>query len=159
MSDGDFTKHNSMKAKTITEALTDHHNEMRDLIKEIKDDQSKYILLKKHLDIHHELEEDILLSELNNKKEVKDESLESQEEHFVLNILLLDLADFPKEHPRWIVKFKVLEEIIDHHLKEEEEDLFPEAEKHLSKKKLNDMGEQFLKLKKKRLSIAMETKD
>ncbi len=148
-----------MKAKTITEALTDHHNEMRDLIKEIKDDQSKYILLKKHLDIHHELEEDILLSELNNKKEVKDESLESQEEHFVLNILLLDLADFPKEHPRWIVKFKVLEEIIDHHLKEEEEDLFPEAEKHLSKKKLNDMGEQFLKLKKKRLSIAMETKD
>lgn len=148
-----------MKTKTIIEALIDHHNEMRDLIKEIKDDQSKYILLKKHLDIHHELEEDLLLNELNEVKEVKDESLESQEEHFVLNILLLDLADFPKDHYRWQVKFKVLEEVIDHHLEEEEDDLFPEAEKHLPKQKLEELGKKFLKLKKQRLSAALETKE
>jgi len=83
--------------KTITKALIDHHNEMRKLVKEIKKDPSRFFLLKKHLDIHHELEEDLLLSKLNSKKEIKDESLESQYEHFVLNILLLDLADFPKE--------------------------------------------------------------
>ena len=147
-----------MKKQSIIDALTDHHNEMRELVKKIKKDSSKFILLKKHLDIHHELEEDLLLNELNTKKEVKDESLESQEEHFVLNVLLLDLNDFPKDHPRWMVKFKVLEEIIDHHLEEEEEDLFPEAKKHLPKTKLEELGKEFLTLKEKRLSAAMETK-
>ena len=119
-----------MKDITITKALTQHHNEMRNLIEEIKKDKSKYILLKKHLDIHHELQEDLLLSLLNTNKDVNAESLESKEEHYVLNMLLLDLADFPKDNPRWMVKFKVFVEIVEHHLSEEEEDLFPEAEEH-----------------------------
>ncbi len=144
--------------KTITKALKEHHDEMRDLLKEIEKDPKKFILLKKHLDIHHELEEDILLKELNTMDDVKDESLESQEEHYVLNVLLLDLADFPTDNFRWEVKFKVLGEILDHHLEEEEEDLFPEAEEKLTKKQLNEMGKHFLELKEKRLGMALETK-
>lgn len=147
-----------MENTTITKALIEHHNQMRELIEEIKKDKSKYILLKKHLDVHHELEEDLLLSLLNNNKEIKDESLESQEEHFVLNMLLLDLADFPKDNPRWMVKFKVLVEIITHHLDEEEEDLFPEAEEHLSASQQKELGKKFQELKAQRLSAALETK-
>ena len=144
--------------KTITKALIDHHNEMRKLVKEIKKDPSRFILLKKHLDIHHELEEDLLLSKLNNKKEIKDESLESQEEHFVLNILLLDLKHFPKDNFRWMVKFKIFEEILDHHLSEEEEDLFPKAEKILTKEEQSASGAKFMDLKERRLLSALETK-
>lgn len=144
--------------KTITKALIDHHNEMRELVKEIKKDPAKFIFLKKHLDIHHELEEDLLLSKLHVIKEVKDESLESQEEHFVLNILLLDLADFPKDNSRWMVKFKVFEEILEHHLSEEEDDLFPEAEKIVPKEEQSTLGAQFIDLKERRLSAALETK-
>lgn len=147
-----------MKEITITKALTKHHEEMRDLIEEIKKDKSKYILLKKHLDTHHELEEDLLLSLLNSNKDVNAESLESQEEHYVLNMLLLDLADFPKDNPRWMIKFKVLGEILEHHLSEEEEDLFPEAEEHLESAKQNELGKEFEQLKQQRLSIVMETK-
>ena len=101
-----------MEIKKITDLLTEHHNEMRELSKEIKNDSARFILLKKHLDIHHELEEDLLLSLLNENDEIKDESLESQEEHLVLNFLMLDLADFPKDNPRWKVKFHVMEEIL-----------------------------------------------
>jgi len=143
---------------TITKALIEHHNEMRKLVKEIKNDPSKFIFLKKHLDIHHELEEDLLLSKLHVRKETKDESLESQEEHFVLNILLLDLADFPKDNSRWMVKFKVFEEILDHHLTEEEEDLFPEVENILTKEEQTASGAQFKDLKERRLLAALETK-
>jgi hypothetical protein len=143
--------------KTITKALIEHHVEMRKLVKEIKKDPSRFILLKKHLDIHHELEEDLLLRKLNGRKEIKDESLESQEEHFVLNILLLDLADFPKDNSRWIVKFKVFEEILDHYLNEEEDDLFPEAEKILTKKEQSVLGAKFIDLKELRLLSALET--
>lgn len=144
--------------KTITKALIDHHDEMRKLVNQIKKDPSKFILLKKNLDIHHELEEDLLLSKLNSKKEIKDQSLESQEDHFVLNILLLDLADFPKDNSRWMVKFKVFEEILDDHLSEEEDDLFPEAEKILTKEDQTALGSQFIVLKERRLLYALETK-
>ncbi|MBE0663122.1 MAG: hemerythrin domain-containing protein [Bacteroidales bacterium] len=144
--------------KTITKALIAHHDEMRKLVEEIKQDPSRFYLLGKHLDVHHELEEDLLLSKLHSKKEIKDESLESQEEHFVLNILLLDLKDFPKDNSRWIVKFKVFEEILEHHLSEEEEELFPEAEKILSKEEQATSGAQFMELKKRRLEAALETK-
>ena len=147
-----------MATITITKALTDHHNEMRKLVKEIKKDAGKFIFLKKHLDIHHELEEDLLLSRLHIKKEIKDESLESQEEHVILNQALLGLSDFPKDNERWMVKFKVFEEILDHHLKEEEDDLFPDAEKVLDKKDLTDLGARFVQLKNQRLSAALETK-
>ena len=144
--------------KTITKALIEHHDEMRNLVKEIKKDPSRFIFLKKNLDIHHELEEDLLLSKLHVSNEIKDESLESQEEHFVLNILLLDLADFPKDNPRWMVKFKVFEEILDHHLSEEEDDLFPDAEKLLAKEEQTELGTQFMELKERRLLYALETK-
>ena len=118
--------------KIITKALIDHHNEMRKLVKEIKEDPSRFIFLKKRLDIHHKLEENLLLRKLHVRKEIKDQSLESQEEHFVLNILLLDLADFPKDNSQWMLKFKVFEEILDHYLSEEEADLFPNAENILT---------------------------
>ena len=144
--------------KTITKALIEHHEEMRKLVSEIKKDPSKFIFLKKHLDVHHELEEDLLLSKLHVRKEIKDESLESQEEHFVLNILLLDLADFPKDNSRWMVKFKVFEEILEHHLSEEEDDLFPEAEKIVPKEEQLALGAHFMELKERRLSSALETK-
>jgi hypothetical protein len=141
--------------KTITKVLIDHHDEMRKLVKEIKKDPSRFILLKKHLDIHHELEEDLLLSKLNGKKEIKEESLESQEEHFVLNILLLDLADFPKDNSRWMVKFKIFEEILDHHLSEEEDDWFPEAENILTKEEQIALAAKFIDLKERRLLSAL----
>lgn len=144
--------------KTITKALIEHHDEMRKLVKEIKKDPSKFIFLKKHLDVHHELEEDLLLSKLHVRKETKDESLESQEEHFVMNILLLDLADFPKDNYRWMVKFKVFEEILDDHLSEEEDDLFPKAEKILTKDEQTASGAKFMDLKERRLVAALETK-
>lgn len=144
--------------KTITKALIDHHEEMRKLVKEIKKDNSKFILLKKHLDVHHELEEDLFLSKLNTKEKIKDDSLESQEEHVILNQALLDLADFPKDNQRWMIKFKVFEEILDHHLTEEEEELFPHAEKLLDKKEQTELGAIFEEVKKLRVSAALETK-
>ncbi len=146
-----------MESKTITELLTGHHEEMRKIMKKTDADQSQFLLLKKHLEVHHDLEEDLLLSLLNKNEEIKDDSLESQEEHFVLNILLLDLADFPMDNPRWKVKFGVLKEIINHHLDEEEEELFPEAEKKVDKKKLVDLGKKFSELKDKRLEYLKES--
>ncbi len=129
------------------------------LMKKIKNDNEQFVLLKKHLEIHHELEEDLLLSLLNKKDDVKDESLESQEEHLVLNFLLLDLADFPRDNSRWKIKLGVFEEILNHHLEEEEEDLFPEAEEKLDEQTLVDLGTKFSELKEKRMELVFKSKE
>ena len=144
--------------KTITKALIGHHEEIRKLLKEVKQKPANLFLLKKNLDIHQELEENLLLSKLHGKKEIKDKSLESQEEHFVLNIIFLDLADFPKDNPRWMVKLKIFEEFLEHHLTEEEEELFPDAEKVLPKAEQAALGAKYMDLKVRRLVPALETK-
>lgn len=142
-----------METKSIIDALIEHHEEIRDLMEKGNNDRDAFLKLKKHLDIHHQIEEDILLSKLNTMDEIKEESLESQEEHFVLNMLLLDLADFPIDHKRWPVKYKVMSEIIEHHLDEEEEDLFPEAKEQLDKAELEEMGARFMELKEKQMKV------
>jgi len=139
--------------KSIIDALVEHHEEIRDLMEKGSNNREAFLRLKKHLDIHHQIEEDILLSKLNEMDGIKDESLESQEEHFVLNMLLLDLADFPIDHKRWPVKYKVMSEIIEHHLDEEEEDLFPEAKEMLEKSVLEEMGTKFIELKEKQMQV------
>jgi len=68
------------------------------------------------------------------------------------------LNDFPKDNSRWMVKFKVFEEILEHHLSEEEDDLFPEAENILTKEEQTASGTIFMDLKERRLSSALETK-
>lgn len=49
-------------------------------------------------------------------------------------------------------------EILDHHLSEEEDALFPEAGKTLTKEELTASGAQFVELKERCLPAALETK-
>jgi len=57
-----------------------------------------------------------------------------------------------------MVKFKIFEEILDHHLSEEEDELFHEAENILPKKEQTILGAKFMDLKVRRLLSALETK-
>jgi hypothetical protein len=57
-----------------------------------------------------------------------------------------------------MVKFKIFEEILEHHLSEEEDGLFPEAEDILTKEEQAASGAQFMDLKERRLLSALETK-
>lgn len=139
--------------KTIIEALTAHHDEIRQLISETKTNKQKLIWLKKHLEIHHELEEDLLFKPLNGMEQFREESLESQEEHRVFFALMNELASLNGSNFRWKVKFRVLEEIIEKHLLEEELVLFPRIEMKLTRRTLNWLGEQFTSMKQEHLEL------
>ncbi len=137
---------------TIVEALKKHHDEIRDLFKEVKKEPKKYEVLKKHLIVHHENEELFLLNKLKEKSDLRDDSLESIEEHHALDLLLDDLDDFPEDHERWMVKLGILQEFTEHHLEEEEEDLFPNADERFTKDEMNELGEKFTQEKEKQLN-------
>jgi len=136
----------------IVEALVKHHDEIRSLFEEVAEEPNKYVALKKHLIIHHENEELYLLNDLKEKNELKGDSLESIEEHHVLDLLLDDLNDFPFDNERWKVKFGILREFTEHHLQEEEEDVFPKAMEKLSDDELKTYGEKFNEVKEQQLN-------
>ena len=81
------------------------------------------------------------------KQEAKDQVLEGYEEHHVARLLLSELEALPVDHERWLPKLIVLREAIDHHVKEEEDQIFSDARKYFDRKVLAIMGERFMERK------------
>lgn len=65
---------------------------------------------------------------------------EALEEHLLVKRSLADLLAMEAVDSEFEAKLKVLEELVEHHVKEEEDELFPTVEQKLSKAKLNEVG-------------------
>lgn len=137
----------------IVKALKNHHEELRDLFEKTKNDARHFDELKKSLDVHHVNEEKYLLDIAKKKSHLKDDSLESIEEHHAIVLMLEDLDNFPRDNERWKVKLGVLKEYVDHHLEEEEEDLFPDACKDMNDDELERLGNEYNKTKEEQLAV------
>ncbi len=56
-------------------------------------------------------------------------TMEAIEEHHALKLIMAEVADMKGDEPNIEGKVKVLGEMLEHHIKEEEEDLFPKLER------------------------------
>ncbi len=83
--------------------------------------------------IHSTLEEEFFYPAVKAKtdKDGRDLVAESIEEHHVVASLIEELKDLDPRDERYDAKFTVLMENIEHHIEEEEGELFPEAEEVL----------------------------
>lgn len=104
-------------------------------------------LLKKELLAHAHAEENVLYHELEQHKESKEIALEGEEEHHVAEHVLAELEQTDPADPHWKAKAKVLKELIEHHVEEEEEELFPQAQQLLDPEQAQEMGRRFLQQK------------
>jgi len=68
--------------------------------------------------------------------------LESIEEHHVVVWMLSELAGMDPADERFTAKVTVLIENVRHHVKEEEQDFFPEVRKAMDRKALQQLGEE-----------------
>ena len=100
-----------------------------------------------------ERKEKFLYDLLQKKEKTRHGALEAIEEHHVIEMLLNELSDFPRNHDRWVIKLEVLEEYTRHYLEEEESDVFPEVSGVLDEKRRNELGTEFNKVKEKQLSV------
>ena len=92
------------------------------------------------LRIHEELEEKLLYPALKPHSEVTDTVLEGYQEHHVADLLVGELHRLPPDDERWAAKFKVLKENIEHHIEEEEGQMFPTARSILSSAEREELG-------------------
>ena len=75
-------------------------------------------------------------------KRTEDILLESLEEHLGIKRVLADLLDIDAGDDTFDAKVKVLKEQVEHHVEEEEGDLFPKVKKLLDKDELEALGQE-----------------
>jgi len=71
---------------------------------------------------------------------LKDDVLESYEEHHVADVLCMELAGMSADAERFDAKATVLIENVTHHIEEEEQDWFPKVRAGLGRKQLQELG-------------------
>ncbi len=106
----------------------------------VKGRDELFTQLKTELDIHAEIEEKILYPVLEKAEETHDISLEAYEEHRIVKQLLSELEAEPKDAEEWTAKFTVLKENVEHHVEEEEGEMFKKARKVLSQEEIDELG-------------------
>ena len=126
--------------------LTSQHREAEALFAEIlgaserayKQKEKALGTLIEKLVLHTELEEKLFYP--SAKAVATDFVLESFEEHGVVKILLRKLIGADARDESFKARVTVLEEIIHHHVREEEAELFPQCKAKISDEVLDDIG-------------------
>ena len=113
----------------------------------IKTREELFTQLKTELDIHTRIEETIFYPALKDADETRDITLEAFEEHKVVKTLLGELESLDKDKEEWTAKFTVLKENIEHHVEEEEGEMFPKARKVLGEDGAETLGTRMEKAK------------
>ncbi|MDQ2937989.1 MAG: hemerythrin domain-containing protein [Acidobacteriota bacterium] len=127
------------------ELLKNDHKKVSQLFKEIESasGQAKMQLfsrLKRELDVHAHIEEKVFYPALVNTDEARDITLEAYEEHKVVKDLLAELASGGAPNDEWDAKLTVLKENVEHHVEEEEGELFSKARRVLSREQIERFG-------------------
>ena len=105
--------------------------------------------LKQELDIHARIEETIFYPSIKRAAETREIVLEGFEEHHVIKMLLKELEAMPVDTEEWAAKIKVLQENVEHHVEEEEGEMFQKARDVLSEDQIDQLGARMEEEKKR----------
>lgn len=128
------------------ELLKEDHRKVSTLFQEIESApvQTKRDLfeqLKSELDLHATIEETIFYPALENSEEAREITLEAYEEHKVVKDLLAELEGMTPDD-EWSAKLTVLRENVEHHVEEEEGELFRKARQALTEDEIEQIGDE-----------------
>ena len=138
--------------------LKNDHKIVSDLFDKIESSSGRaktqlFTRLKSELDVHASVEEKIFYPALENKQESREITLEAYEEHKVVKDLLAELANGSAADEEWDAKLKVLRENVDHHVEEEEGELFDKADDVLSDEDIERLGSEMETEKSRQLGL------
>ena len=99
-----------------------------------------FATIKGELTLHEIVEEEIFYPELKAHPKAKDIVLEGYEEHHVVDVLMSELEALDVSDESWGAKATVMKENIEHHIEEEEGEMFREARQVFDAAELDDLG-------------------
>ena len=107
-----------------------------------------FATIKGELFVHERIEEEIFYPALKAHPKAKDIVLEGYEEHHVVDEIMGELEALDVTDETWGAKFKVMKENIEHHIEEEEGEMFKTARSVFDRQELEDLGARMEALKK-----------
>jgi hemerythrin superfamily protein len=143
------TRPREIQLNAIT-VLKNDHKRVEQLFKKFEKlgegaESAKQALVKQiieELTVHASIEEQVFYPASRREvEETEDTVLESLEEHHIVKWTLSELEKMKPSDERYDAKVSVLIESVRHHVEEEEQELFPEVSKKLTRKELNQIGE------------------
>lgn len=81
------------------------------------------------LEIHAGLEEGLIYPAIRDGIDDDEVMNEANEEHHLVHVLIAELKELDSSDEAFKAKFTVLGELVKHHVKEEEGEMFPQAQK------------------------------
>ncbi|MEO8438470.1 MAG: hemerythrin domain-containing protein [Chloroflexota bacterium] len=129
--------------------LKEDHDKVKKLLAEletttergVKTRSELFATIKGELTVHEIIEEEIFYPELKAHPKAKDIVLEGYEEHHVVDVLMSELESLDVSDERWGAKAVVMKENIEHHVEEEEGEMFRTARQVFDRAELIDLGE------------------
>ena len=106
-----------------------------------------FATIKGELFVHERIEEEIFYPALKDHPKAKDIVLEGYEEHHVVDEIMGELEALDVTDETWGAKFKVMKENIEHHIEEEEGEMFKTARSVFDRQELEDLGARMQALK------------
>ena len=144
-----------MEHNDLFEQLKSEHKDVKELLKKAEDcpqGERKDVLsqIESELVPHARAEEKTLYAVLlenikqsGNSEDAEDLTNEAYEEHRAIDELLGDLKSSSTDDEAWVGKVKVLKENIEHHVDEEENELFEKARKFIEPEKLAQIAQAY----------------
>ena len=128
--------------------LKNDHDKVKELLNEletttergVKTRQELFATIKGELTVHEAIEEEIFYPALKSHPKAKGIVLEGYEEHHVVDLLMGELENLDVSDPTWGAKAVVMKENIEHHIEEEEGEMFKVARRVFDADELEDLG-------------------
>jgi hemerythrin superfamily protein len=130
------------------EVLKQDHQKVKGLFKEAtgSPDQNKrkelFDKIDTELEIHAHIEETVFYPALETHEELKDLVAEALEEHQEVKIMLEELEELGSESHDFGSKLQELIESVEHHVEEEEGEMFPKVREVFDESQLEQLGQE-----------------
>jgi len=129
--------------------LKDDHDTLKKILNDldsttergVKTREELFTRVRRELEVHEAIEEEIFYPALKEHPKAKDLVLEAYEEHNVVDMVMAEIQDTPYDDEAWGAKLTVMKENIEHHIEEEEGEMFPQAREVFARSELQELGD------------------
>ena len=97
--------------------------------------------LRTELQAHEAIEEEILYPALKEHPKTRELAMEAYEEHHVVDLVMAEIEGVSYDDERWGAKLTVVKENLEHHIEEEEKEMFDQARQVFDQDELVELGE------------------
>jgi iron-sulfur cluster repair protein YtfE (RIC family) len=125
---------NLHSSKQLFDLLKNDHRDAEKLMKQIESAahdrrEDLFMDLKQMLTLHMQIEEKEFYPKLQKINEMSDQIEDAIQEHKETKEYLSELEDLDQDEEEWLTSFQDMQEGIQHHVEDEEQEIFPDCKK------------------------------